>query len=152
MRASHQNLADSGINAEGIDKQAKIIQYRQADNRGVLDGYPFKSFLCPRPDCLNCIHTTKCRSGEKVNTLSQYRRHHRRREVHKHPLNRQHYPAGRSQCHQAENDDLEQRNAQNGFDHSGADDVCLVQANLLNPAADVEGIGKANQAINDRQI
>ena len=81
---------------------------------------------------------------EKVNTLSRNRRHNRRREVYKYPLNCQHNPTGRSKNNQAEVDELEQGYAEEGFNHPGADDVSLVQTNLLNPAADVEGIGKAD--------
>lgn len=95
------------------------------------------------------ITSNNAHAREKVNALPQYRRYNRCREIHKHPLYRQHHPTGRSQSHQAEVDNLEQRNAKDGFNYPGADDICLVRADLFYPTADVEGIGEANQTINN---
>ena len=77
---------------------------------------------------------------------------YRNGKVHKHPLYGEHHSAGRSQHDQAEVDDLEQDDAEDGFKPSRADDVRLGQADLFGPCADVEGVRKADEDIDDRQI
>ena len=73
-------------------------------------------------------------------------------EIDEHPLDGQHHPAGGSEGHQAEVDDLEQADAEEGFDKARADEVGLGQADLLRPAADVEGVGEADQSVDDHQV
>ena len=73
-------------------------------------------------------------------------------EIHEHPLNGQHHPAGRCKRYQAEVDNLEQGDAENRLDNTRADDVRLGQTDLLNPAANVESVSEANQCVNSHKV
>lgn len=73
-------------------------------------------------------------------------------EIHEDPLNGQHHSAGRGKRYQAEVDNLEQSDAQNRLDNTRAYNVRLGQADLFNPAADVEGVSEANQCVNSHKV
>ena len=83
---------------------------------------------------------------------AENKRDYRCGKINKHTLNGEHHPAGGSQHHDAEVDDLEQDDAEYGFQPSWADDIRLGQANLFGPCTDMEGVRKADEDIDDRQI
>ena len=83
---------------------------------------------------------------------AENKRDYRCGKINKHPLNSEHHPAGRSQHHDTEVDDLEQDDAQDRLYPARADDIRLGKANLFNPCADVKGVRETDKDINDCQI